>query len=306
MKKSKFVVTGGAGFIGSHIANKLIEMGQNVLVIDNLSVGNKNHLAKKVQFLRQDINSKKIQNTIRKYKQNYIYHLAAYTNLEQSLKDPKNHLVTNFLSLVDLLEVAKDVKTKKFIFSSSAAVYGKQKGKLAKETDKTDPTSPYGVSKLAAEKYIEYYSKKYKLPHVCLRYSNVYGQKQSGSAEGGVVAIFISNALKGKSLVIYGQGRQSRDFIYVDDVVDANIAAINSISGTFNISTGRGVSIKKLHDLVAVTLGLKKSPVYKTKNFIGEKKSILDNSAFKTKTNWTPKTDIKSGIEKTTEYFKKI
>lgn len=305
MKKGKYLLTGGAGFIGSHLANKLIEMGQSVLVVDNLSVGNKNHLSSHVRFIKQNVNSTKIHETVRKFKPDYIFHLAAHTSLAHSLKSPKKHMTTNFLSLVDLLNSAKDVKTKKFIFSSSAAVYGTQVSKLAKETDTASPTSPYGVSKLAAEKYIEYYCRKHNMPYVSFRYSNVYGPKQSSSAEGGVVAIFIKNILANKPVTINGEGNQTRDFIYVEDVAEANLIASNSnVSGIFNISTGRGMSINKIHEIIAKSFSSNVKATQKQKNFYGEIKSVLDNSAFKSKTKWKPKTDIKIGIQHTIDYFK--
>jgi UDP-glucose 4-epimerase len=255
-KHQKILVTGGAGFIGSHIVDKLMEEDFVVTVIDNLQTGSHanidRHLGKKnFSFVKGDIRD---INLVRKTLKDIdvVFHEAALASVTLSVKDP---ILTNQINVegtLNLLKASCDLGVKRFVFASSAAVYGKNNSPQKKEDDSLNPPSPYGVSKLAAEKYVQVFQKLYGIETVCLRYFNVYGPRQRVDVHGsygGVISIFINRILKNMPPTINGDGEQTRDFVYIDDVVEANILAMNSKNGVgeaFNIATGKNVSINQI------------------------------------------------------------
>ncbi len=249
--KSKIAVTGGAGFIGSNLANKLNSLGQKVYVIDDLSRGKREFLDNGIDLVVAKVESKKTESFLRKIKPEYIVHLAAESSLAKSMKDPGSDLEKNLFPIVPLLDISREIKIKKFVFASSAAVFGITNRLPVDESCRKEPLSPYGLSKLTCEYYLEYINRHFNLPYTTLRFANVYGPNQNSTAEGGVVAIFISKVLSGGVPVIYGDGAQTRDFIYVEDTVDAIIASLLSdTSGDFNVGTAKETSINQLLEVI--------------------------------------------------------
>lgn len=250
------LVTGGAGFIGSHIVDKLMEDGHMVTVIDNLKTGSLKNIDRHTRnpnltFINGDIQDKVQVNKVLK-DVDVVFHEAALASVTLSVKDPILTDQVNVEGTLNLLRASCDQNVKRFIYASSAAVYGKTKSRCKKEDDSLNPTSPYGVSKLAAEKYVQVFQRLYGIETVCLRYFNVYGPRQRVDVHGsygGVISIFINRILKDMPPIINGDGEQTRDFVYIHDVVKANILAMNTEKGTgeaFNVATGKGASINKV------------------------------------------------------------
>ncbi len=304
-RRKRVLITGGAGFIGSHLANRLSKDNFNILVADNLSKGKKDNLDKHVTLVKQDIRSKNFIATFKQFKPDYLFHLAAQTSLVKSQEDPKTEFKTNFLPIIEILEAAKKINLKKIIFSSSAAVYGDCKDLPIKENSLTNPISPYGISKLATENYIKYFSKEYKLPYAILRYANVFGPKQNFTDEGGVVAIFITKIINGKDVQINGSGKQTRDFIFVDDVVSANIKCLKEeITGVYNVGTSRETSITGLYKKIKMLTKIQSKAQHAKTAFSGVLRSSLSTNLFYQKTGLKAATDLSTGLKKTIKYFK--
>lgn len=302
---NKILVTGGAGFIGSHLVDKLIEGKYRVFVIDNLSTGRHQNINPKSEFVNLDITGKKTRETIVKIKPDYIFHLAAQTSIAKSQADPKEDFRTNLTALVPILEAAAKLKVKKFIFASSAAVYGDSKKLPIAENFPKNPTSPYGISKLSAEFLILLYEKSYGLPNIILRYANVYGPRQDSSAEGGVVSIFTNNILGDKAVTIFGSGNQTRDFIYVTDIVEANLRVLEKgVTGIFNVSTGKEISVNTLHRKIATILKKEIKKLNKPARNLEIQNSALSWDKIKGETSWSPKVNIAQGLLQTVNYFK--
>jgi nucleoside-diphosphate-sugar epimerase len=254
-KYQKILVTGGAGFIGSHIVDKLIE-DFDVTVIDNLNTGSLANIShhnqmKNFHFIKGDIRDVDL---LRKSLQDIdvVFHEAALASVTFSVKDPVLTNQVNVEGTLSLLNVSCDLNVKRFIYASSAAVYGKSKSVQKKEDENLNPTSPYGVSKLAAENYVQVFHRLHGIETVCLRYFNVYGPRQRVDVHGsygGVISIFINRILKNMPPMINGDGEQTRDFVYINDVVEANMLAMNSQNGAgevFNIATGKNISINQV------------------------------------------------------------
>ena len=230
------IVTGGAGFIGSHIVDKLIHKKHNVMVIDNLSTGKIENVNSKAVFVKKSILDN-LSNEFNEFKPEAVFHLAAQVNLRVSLNQPFTDAQTNILGTVNVLESCRKHNVKKIIYSSSVAVYGEPEELPVNEKHTTYTVSPYGTSKLCAEKYMELYKKTYGLENTILRYSNVYGPRQNTLGEAGVITIFINNLLANKKCNIFGTGSQTRDFVYVADVAEANLLALEKSNGIINIGT---------------------------------------------------------------------
>lgn len=245
----KILVTGGAGFIGSHIVESYLNLGHDVFVIDDLSTGKKENLdLERCTFVQADISRRDyVKGLLEKYGPfDIVNHQAAQMSVSDSVKDPYNDIRVNIIGTLNLLEVLGPT-CKKFIFSSSGGtVYGEHSSPRM-ESDILDPVSPYGISKLACEKYIPIYAKRFSFDHAILRYSNVYGPRQNPHGEAGVVAIFIENIINGRICRINGDGEYHRDYIYVDDVVKANVIALNDwFKGIHNVSTGTTMTTNEI------------------------------------------------------------
>lgn len=246
IKNKNILITGGAGFIGSHLVDKLCK-NNKVTIIDNLSTGLEENINEKATFYNLDI-KEDLDNIFQKHKFNYIFHLAAFINLRESFEDPIKCMDVNLNGTINLINNCKKYNIEKFIFSSTGgAIYDEMALLPFTENSKVNPKSPYGLSKLFAEKYIE----NSGINYVNLRYSNVYGPRQNAKGEAGVISIFMDNVLSNKPLQVFGDGFQSRDFVHVNDVVDANIlCAEKALNKTYNISTNKETSLLQLIQLL--------------------------------------------------------
>lgn len=302
----KILVTGGAGFIGSHLVDRLIEGGHKTIVADDLSRGRLENVNAKADFEKVDICSKQFISLIKKVKPDFIFHLAAQSDISQSLEDPNKDISVNFLATQSLLDGAKVLKVKKIIFASSAAVYGQSKKLPIDEEDLKEPISLYGVSKLLSEYLLQNYHKIHGLPYASLRFANVYGPRQDMSAEGGVVAIFIDKILKNEKAIIFGDGTQTRDFIYVSDVVDACLLSLeDKANGEFNIGTAQETSILGLYEKLLKLSDAPENIRLAKLRFLEVKRSSLSFKKFNNTCGWQPKVNLDQGLRLTLNYFQK-
>ncbi len=295
-----YIVTGGAGFIGSHLADALIEAGHTVHVVDDLSTGRLGRTHPMAPFHRLDVTDlPALQSLVVRTYPDVIFHLAAQVNVRSSVSDPLRDAQTNILGTVNVLTAAATVGAKVLFTSSGGALYGGDRPLPAVVGDPCWPESPYGASKLAAEHYVRLYGQLDKLPHSILRLANVYGPRQDTQGEGGVIAIFSGAVVNGDTLTIFGDGKQTRDFVYVGDVVRAFIAAAaHDGNGTWNIGTADETSI---NDLAAMF----PSPVQYEAARAGEiTRSVVGISATTNDIGWKPKTSLGVGINKTLEWIR--
>ncbi len=306
----KILVTGGAGFIASHIVDAFIAKGYEVCVVDNLSTGHREFVNQKAVFYKADIRDKKeIEKIFQKEKPDILNHHAAQISVRNSVDDPINDAEINLIGLLNLLEAGKKTGVKKAIFASSGGVvYGEaQKMPTSESYTPLQPLSPYGVSKLASEYYLHFYYKTCGIPFVALRYSNVYGPRQNPHGEAGVVAIFSLKLLHGHVPVINGDGRQTRDYVYVADVVRANVlAAKKSIVGAFNIGTGKETDVVKIYEKIKKSTDSQIVAKYGPAKDGEQKRSCLDASMAAEKLGWKPQVDLSKGLDLTVKYFKNL
>jgi len=303
----KILVSGGAGFIGSQIVDAYLQEGHKVVVIDDLSRGKKENLAKGVKFYQIDIcQQKKLNKILEKEKPEIINHHAAQIELRKSVSHPQLDAKINILGSINLLESAVKIHAKKFIFASTGgALYGEQKKFPADETHPIQPLSPYGIAKRAVELYLYYYYQVHNLEYVSLRYSNVYGPRQDPYGEAGVVAIFCEKLWSGASPIINGSGEQTRDFVYVQDVVEANVLALKKgVIGEFNIGTGKESSVNQIYKILSQIIGSKITPQYGPQKKGEQMRSVLDPALAEKTLGWKPKISLEEGLKLTAEFFK--
>lgn len=310
-KGQKFLVTGCAGFIGSHVTESLLNFGATVYGIDNLNTGSLKNIQQILknphfEFIKADFCNKKILEKLVN-KVDYIYH-AAVRGLGLSTDNPLLELKVNIEGTLCLLELMRKSKVKRLVFASSASVYGNAAHLPEKETDPTFPLSPYGVSKLAAERYVVAYYHLYDLPTCALRYFNIYGPRQRwDSLYGGVISIFLNNALRNKPLPIYGDGKQTRDFTYIDDAVKATISAFEKtdiLGKVINISAGKEYTIRKLAQMVKKISGKELKIQHGDKRLIDNISRRFGNiSLAKEILNYSPATSLEEGLKKTYQWW---
>jgi UDP-glucose 4-epimerase len=302
----RIVVTGGAGFIASHVVDAYIEGEHDVHVIDDFSTGQKENLNPRAKVHVLDIATPEAAALVRELKPAVLNHHAAQMDVRRSVEDPTFDARTNILGFVNLLEAAKDAAVDKVIFSSSGgAVYGDQEPIPAHEEHATLPLSPYGVSKLTGELYLSYYRSAFGVPYVALRYANVYGPRQSSKGEAGVVAIFIARLLAGERPVINGDGRQTRDYVYVADVVRANMSALRtSYVGPVNIGTGKETDVVTIFEQLRHGLGSTIKAVYGPAKAGEQRRSCLEISLAEKALGWTPEVDLKTGLGRTLAHYR--
>lgn len=302
----KALVTGGAGFIGSNLADALIDDGHDVTIVDDLSTGRMENIPRKAEFHKLDISSPVIDKIFEKGKFDLVFHLAAQMDVRKSVKSPIFDAGINILGGINLLQAGAKHKVKKFVFSSTGgAIYGEQDYFPADESHPANPISPYGVSKLAFEKYLYYFLVEHKLPYVALRYANVYGPRQNERGEAGVVAIFCSKLLKGEKAVVHGDGLQTRDFVFVDDVVKSNLLAMkHDKNGCYNVGTGLETDINTIFDKVKASTGSAQERVNGPGMPGEQRRSVISYELIKKEMGWTPSVSLDEGIQKTAEYFK--
>ncbi|MFC1557837.1 NAD-dependent epimerase/dehydratase family protein [candidate division KSB1 bacterium] len=303
----RVLVTGGAGFIGSHIADRLIETGYNVDIIDNLSTGVSNNINKNAEFYEMDINDDRMESLFRDRKYAAVFHQAAQMNVRVSVEDPLLDIQNNIVGMVKLIDYAVKNNIEHFIFASTGgAIYGEQENFPADENHNTNPYSPYGINKLTGEKYLYYFNKSFGLKYTAMRYANVYGPRQNPFGEAGVVAIFAHHMLGGEKAVIFGTGKQTRDFVYVEDVVNANMLVLEKgIEGCFNIGTGIETDVNTIFSEMAEIISYSEPPGYEPAKKGEQTRSVLDCKKAEQVLGWIPKYNLKKGLEKTVGYFKK-
>ena len=243
----KALVTGGAGFIGSHLVDRLLAEGFRVAIIDDLSAGKLKNLNPAATFYHADITHSAIDEIFSREQPDFVFHLAARVSVTYSAQHPVDNAEVNVIGTLRLLDTARRIGLEKFIFSSTGgAIYGNPEDNPCSEATPVSPISPYGLSKYMAEQYIELFHRLYRLNYTNLRYGNVYGPRQDADGEAGVIAIFIQSILDGHQPRIFGDGTQERDFVYVDDIVEANMRAIEHGSHrTLNIGSGKGASVNR-------------------------------------------------------------
>jgi UDP-glucose 4-epimerase len=303
----KILVTGGAGFIASHLADAFINEGHSVTVVDNLLTGFEKNINPKANFVKADIADKNLSELFEKEKFDVVNHHAAQMDVRKSVADPAFDAGTNILGTINLLQNAVKNNVKKFMFASTGgAVYGEQNYFPADENHPSSPLSPYGISKLTVEKYLYFYKVQYNLRYTILRYANIYGPRQNALGEAGVVAIFTTKLLKGIQPVINGSGEQTRDYVYVGDVVKANLLALNdSESDIFNIGTAKETNVNELFGLINKITG-QNMPEKHGPAAAGEQlRSVITSEKIFNKFKWKPDTPLEEGLKKTVDYFRK-
>lgn len=300
------LVTGGAGFIGSHLVDGLIEEGHHVVIIDNLSTGSRKNLNPKAVFYEEDIrHTEALDHIFADEKIQIVFHEAAQTLVPYSMEHPKEDAELNIMGLINVLDMCRKYQVEKIIFSSSAAVYGDNLNVPLQEDQLLMPTSFYGLTKVTAEKYIQLYHDVFGLSYAILRYSNVYGERQGSHGEGGVVYVFSKALAQGRDLTIYGDGEQSRDFIYVKDVARANIKAMDTSvpSGIYNVSTAIETTINALNEILLYFSRVPARVSYADARGGDIYRSALDNAAAKQALQWKPATKLLQGLQATYSYF---
>lgn len=304
----KILVTGGAGFIASQIADEYIEEGHDVYILDNLSTGFEKNVNPEAKFINSDITSPSIINLFEKEKFDLVNHHAAQIDVRKSVADPIFDANTNILGTINLLQACVKTGVSKFIFASTGgAVYGEQEYFPADEIHPTNPVSPYGITKLAIEKYLYFYKNEYGLKYTILRYANVYGPRQNPFGEAGVVAIFTSKLLKNENPVINGDGKQTRDYVFIADVVKANLITLNDAnSEIYNVGTGVETSVMQLFYMLNQIAGSKAKEMFGPAPKGEQARSVITSEKLFKAFNWKPSVKIEDGLQRTFESFKKL
>lgn len=302
----KVLVTGGAGFIGSHLVESLLCQGIEVSIIDNLVSGQSYISHPLAVFHHMDIRSRDAKAVIVREKPDVVFHLAAQTDVQKSLQDPQYDAQVNICGTINLLEACREAQVRKLIFTSSSAVYGDLHKESISEEDPVAPISYYGLSKWAAESYIHLYHQLYGISYTILRFSNVYGPGQIAKGEGGVVAVFLDRIHAKKQLNIHGDGEQTRDFIYVKDVIRAiQAAAERGDQEIIQVSSSRKTSVNQLVSMLFRIHGSPVEIIHTPTNKGDVKHSCLDNRKAYELLQWQPLIDLSDGLAATYTYSKK-
>jgi UDP-glucose 4-epimerase len=302
----RILVTGGAGFIGSHIADAFVKHGHEVAVVDNLSTGRREQVPASAQFFPYDIKSPETFDLICRWQPQVLVHHAAQMSVRISVDDPVMDAQENILGSLNLFQAAARAKTEKIIFASTGgAMYGDQAPVPAREADRPQPECPYGIAKLAVEHYLHFYQREHGIIPVRLRYANVYGPRQNGLGEAGVIAIFIEKFLAGEQPVINGDGLQTRDFVYVGDIVAANLLALEyPQEAIFNIGTGRETDILTIYLELQEILGSSLGPVHGPGMPGEQRRSALDSTKARELLDWKPEVSLSEGLARTAAAFR--
>jgi UDP-glucose 4-epimerase len=301
----KIIVTGGAGFIASHVVDAYVELGHEVVVVDNLSTGKTEFVNPKARFVEADItNKEQIQSIVLQEKPTVINHHAAHIQVGNSVKNPQFDAENNILGLLHIMEAAKEVGVKRVLMASTGgAMYG-NKPVPFNETMEAQPVSPYGVSKRSGELYLHYYYEQYGISYTALRYANVYGPRQNPHGESGVVAIFSEMMAAGKAPIINGDGTHTRDYVFVSDVVKANVAALTSTYiGVLNIGTGVETSTNEVFDKVVAAMGLDMKREYGPARPGEQVQSVLSYVKAQEILDWQPTVAFDEGVQKVVEWY---
>ncbi len=304
----RILVTGGAGFIGSHTVDALVAAGTHeVSVLDGLSSGKREQVNPAARFYETDLrNADAIVPILEREKPEVIYHLAAQMDVRRSVADPALDAGINLVGFLNVIEAARRNGLRRVVFASTGgAIYGEQEQFPCDEGHPRRPVSPYGVAKLATEAYLFFYKVQYGIDYVALRYANVYGPRQDPHGEAGVVAIFCGRMLEGKPSTIFGDGEQTRDYIFVGDVARANVAALGAkASDAFNIGTGVETSVNQLYRSLASAAGLKTPPSYAPARPGEQRRSVISPARAGQVLGWRPEVTLDDGLERTFKFFK--
>jgi UDP-glucose 4-epimerase len=302
----KVLVTGGAGFIGSNVCDAFAGAGHDVVALDNLSSGRLENVGTGVRFIEADIRDVGLAAILMAERPEVVSHHAAQIDVRKSVADPAHDADINLVGMLNLLEACRGASVRRFLFASSGgACYGEQERFPAGESHPTRPVSPYGVAKAAGELYLHFYLAQYGLSYAALRYANVYGPRQNPHGEAGVIAIFGERLLEGQPSVIYGDGGQTRDFVYVGDVARANVLAAGSTAvGSFNIGTGRETSIEALYRALAEACGSTLQPRHAPAQPGEQRRSVIDPSLAGEKLGWIPEVTLEAGLRRTVEWLR--
>jgi len=299
-------LTGGAGFIGSHVADQLLARGHEVAVVDDLSSGRKENIPEGAVFYERDIRDGCAE-IFEEFSPHALCHQAAQMDVRRSVREPDFDADVNVLGTLRLLEGCIKHNVQKAVFASTGgAVYGDQREFPAPEDHPQYPISPYGVSKLAGERYLHFYHAQYGLPYVALRYANVYGPRQDPHGEAGVVAIFCGNLAAGRGSTINGSGEQTRDYVYVEDVARANVLALEGdapSAGAYNVGTGIETSVNELYEILREASGRDLPPTHGAAKPGEQARSSVDPTAAARVLGWRPETDLDTGLEQTLRFF---
>ena len=302
----KVLVSGGAGFIGSHVVDLYVGLGHEVIIVDNLASGKRENLNPKARFVEQDIRDPKTLALIRAERPDVVNHHAAQMDVRKSVADPIFDAETNILGTVDLLLASRDAGVRKFlVVSSGGAVYGEQQTFPAPETHPTWPVSPYGVSKRSSELYAHFFWSEYRLPFVAFRYANVYGPRQDPHGEAGVVAIFSGKMLRGEPVTINGDGAQTRDYVYVGDVARmSQLALERDVTGPVNIGTGIETDVNGLAALLLEAAGSRSTVQHGPAKGGEQRRSVVDIGHAASAFGWRPEVSLREGLGRTVEFFR--
>lgn len=303
----KVLVTGGAGFIGSHVSDAFVAAGHDVVVLDDLSSGKRDNVPAGAGFHQVDVQDREaVAAVMLAEKPQVLCHHAAQMDVRRSVADPAFDARVNLLGLLNLMEAGRANGLQRVILASTGgAIYGEQDVYPAPESHPTNPLSPYGVAKLASERYLYFYSQQYGIPYVALRYANVYGPRQNPHGEAGVVAIFIEKMLRGEQPVINGEGLQTRDYVFVGDIVRANVAAVASdFCGALNLGTGVETDVNTIFRSL-VALGGFDTPEQHGPAKPGEQqRSVIDATRAREVLGWEPEVSLGEGLGRTLAYFR--
>lgn len=302
----KIAITGGAGFIASHIADAYLALGHEVFVIDNLSTGKRENIPAQATFIEMDVNDSALRDLFIAEKFDIVNHHAAQMDVRVSVQDPSYDARINILGGLNVYESAFKSGVKKIIFASSGGtVYGDQEYFPADEHHPTKPISPYGIAKLSNEQYLYYYAHVHGLPYVAFRYANIYGPRQNPHGEAGVIAIFAQKMLRGEQPIINGEGLQTRDYVYVGDVVQANVLALQpSMIGAYNIGTSLETDVSTLFRHLRELTGSECEEQHAPAKQGEQLRSVLSYERIHTSFGWTPKMNLVEGLSKTVDSFR--
>ena len=302
----KILVTGGAGFIASHITDAFIQNGHEVIVLDNLLTGFERNINPKAKFIKADICDLELDKLFEIEKFDVVNHHAAQMDVRRSVADPAFDANTNILGTINLLQNCVKTGVKKFMFASTGgAVYGEQNYFPADENHPASPLSPYGISKLTVEKYLYFYHVQYNLNYSILRYANIYGPRQNSAGEAGVVAIFTNKLLKKEQPIINGTGMQTRDYVYVGDVVKANLLAFDDESNdVYNVGTAKETNVNEIFNLLNNIVGNGQNEKHGPAAPGEQIRSVITSEKLFKKFGWKPSTKLEEGLQKTVEFFK--
>ncbi len=303
----KICVTGGAGFIGSHLTDALLAQGHQVTVLDNLSMGRMENINPEAAFVLMDICSPEVDKLFEMERFDVLYHQAAQMDIRVSVANPLFDARTNILGSLNLLQTCVRHKVGKVLFASSGgAVYGEQDTFPCDEDHPTLPLSPYGVTKLTVEKYLHYYATEFGLQYIALRYANVYGPRQNPHGEAGVVAIFTNRLFGGDQPVINGDGKQTRDYVFVKDVVRANVAALDyGKTDIFNVGTGIETDVNAIFNLLNERTGGRAEEKHGPAKPGEQRRSVINCDRARESLGWAPQTALADGLTETVDFFRR-